>query len=172
MICEINSMGTESVVGGSAGETSARPSVKVNLQQVFTPVRAPRQPSIRNGKYAGRAGISQPRARFVSQVLTPVDSASDASRGLPVDPTVDFQSVRCCAFLPRFCRAYPKLDTAGSELISNRISSGSAPQNPMPEAGGQRTTRAATNAISTPAPRIPHCADYAGRCSSSAGFFF
>lgn len=45
-----------------------------------------------------------------------------------------------------------------------RISSGSAPQNPMPEAGGQRTTRAATNvpaAISPNWVNIGHVIDAA-----------
>lgn len=32
-------------------------------------------------------------------------------------------------------------------MTAERISSGSAPQNPMPAAGGQRTTRAATDAL-------------------------
>lgn len=108
MICEINSMEIASVVGGSAGR-SGRPSV-INLQQVFTPVFTRRQPAVRSGIPSGQFCETREKPVETTTVADVFSTNAKAEKVAKIDPLVGIQTVRCFAFLPRFCRACPKLD--------------------------------------------------------------
>lgn len=124
----------------------ARPSVILNRVEISTPAVAVPQGGHCLGFPQGgdTAYIPDTGSAVQVTVVRATDSGNVHIAGNYPDTGFRRRSSPLC-LIAAVC-ASKHLATKKFVLPTKCISSGSAPQNPMPEAGGQRTTRAATHA--------------------------